>query len=128
MLSNSGNKLNFEIIKHKQIENGDKKMLVKMLKSVNTAIDETGVKSTMRVEGKVYNIFPSLAKKLILAGFAVEHNPIKPQETKNIQKQPETSLLEKAIILIKPGKTNISIANELGITVKELKELKKQMK
>ena len=128
MLSNENKGLNLETIKHKQIKKSSQFVICRMLKNVRTAIDETGIQSIMREAGTIYHIYPALAQNLIKAGLAEEFSPIKPQETPEIKPKETKSILEKAKELIKPGKKNVDIAKELGITVNELKEIKKELK
>ena len=116
----------FPIIKHK-MKQEKTSVKCRMLKTITTATDDSGTKSINRIAGAIYNISPALAQKLIKAGFAEEFTEIKPQEQPEL-KPVETKLIEKAKELVKPGRKNVDIAKELGISVKELKELKKELK
>ena len=136
MLSKENKEPNFETIKHSTIQTGKSGLIIcRILKDVITATDESGIKSIKREKGKVYPLFSSLANNLINAGLAEKVNPVMPEETKSTPRMvisqqiiKEEALIEKAKELIKPGIKNIDIAEKLGITLDELKELKKQIK
>ena len=129
MLSKENKDPNFEPIKHSTIQVGKSSFIIcRMLKDVTTATDESGIKSIKREKGKIYTLFSSLANNLINAGLAEKFNPVVPQEQPEIKPTETKSIIEKAKELIKPGIKNIDIAEKLGITLDELKELKKQIK
>ena len=94
-----------------------------------------GIKVTEYLIGKVYSVPNQISEYLAIAwlqkGICEIDRPVEAKiETKTIIpiETKGKTLIERAKELIKPGKSNQSIAKELGITVDELKRLKREMK
>ena len=95
MLSNDKTNIDFKVIEHNQIAKSKEVVICRMLKTVRTATDESGIKTIERKAGEIYSIFPALAQELINAGLAEKHNPVEPAEKKegaaNVAKRKRTN-------------------------------------